>query len=330
MQAEAAAEAQRRMEQEASARQKMVAQNIASLRAEQASQQRLAQMRADALHAFGPELAAREREIAEIQRSSAVRDRLTAFLATERGQRIANAEAIRAQNVAYASGATAAKNYSLSATKGFSGTAKSARELQFAMRGLPAQVTDIVTSLASGQRPMMVFLQQGGQLKDMFGGIKPAAKALGGALLGLINPFTVSAAAVVALGAAFVQAENDQSAFTKALLVTGNYAGKTASQLEAMVGSIAATANVSQGAAREALQKVAESGRFTGEQFDLVTLAAVKMESATGQSIDTTIKKFEELAKAPVEGLLKLNETEHFLTQAQLERVQALKDEGKE
>lgn len=215
-------------------------------------------------------------------------------------------------------------------SKEFAVTGKSVKELQFAMRGLPAQVTDIVTSLASGQRPMMVFLQQGGQLKDMFGGIKPAAKALGGALLGLINPFTVSAAAAVALGAAFVQAENDQAEFTKALLVTGNYAGKTASQLEAMAGSIAATANVSQGSAREALQRVAESGRFTGEQFDLVTLAAVKMESATGQSIDTTIKKFEDLGKAPVETLLKLNETEHFLTQAQLDRVRALKDEGKE
>lgn len=47
-------------------------------------------------------------------------------------------------------------------SKAFSGTGKTARELQFATRGLPAQFTDIATSLASGQRPMMVFLQQGG------------------------------------------------------------------------------------------------------------------------------------------------------------------------
>lgn len=216
------------------------------------------------------------------------------------------------------------------ATKGFSGTGKSARELQFAMRGLPAQFTDIFTSLASGQRPMMVLLQQGGQIKDMFGGVGPALRAMGSGILAMINPLTLSAAAVGALALAWTQAENNATAFNKALLVTGGYAGKTTSQLEAMVGSIAAATDATQGTAREAIQKVAETGRFTGAQFDLVAVAAARMESATGQSIDDTIKKFEELAKAPVEGLLKLNETEHFLTQAQLERVQALMAEGKE
>lgn len=162
----------------------------------------------------------------------------------------------------------------------------------------------------------------------MFGGIGPAAKALGSSLLGLINPYTVTAGAVAALGAAFVAAENDQAEFTRALITTGGYAGKTATQLEAMVGAIAHTADSTQGTAREALQKVAETGRFTGEQFDLVAQAAAHMEAATGQSIDDTIKKFEEIGKAPVDALLKLNETEHFLTQAQLDRVRALVDEG--
>ena len=209
-------------------------------------------------------------------------------------------------------------------------TGKSAKELQFALRGLPAQITDIGVSLASGQRPLMVLLQQGGQLKDMFGGIVPAAKALGSSLLALINPYTLTAAAIVAIGAAWNSAENDAAAFNKALIVTGNYAGKTATQLEAMVGSIATTANASSGSAREALQKVAETGRFTGEQFNLVAIAAARMESATGQSIDDTIKKFEDLGKSPVDALLKLNDTEHFLTQAQLDRVRALQEEGKE
>jgi phage-related minor tail protein len=56
----------------------------------------------------------------------------------------------------------------------------SSKQLAFATRGLPAQITDIVVSLQGGQRPMTVLLQQGGQLKDMFGGIGGAARALGG------------------------------------------------------------------------------------------------------------------------------------------------------
>lgn len=150
------------------------------------------------------------------------------------------------------------------------------------MRGLPAQITDITVGLASGQRPLMVLLQQGGQLKDMFGGLGPAAKALGSSLLGLINPYTLTAAAVGVLGAAFVSAENDASAFNKALISTGGYAGKTSSQLEDMVQAIAATTSASAGTARDALEQVAASGRFTGDQFNLVAIAAAKMESATG------------------------------------------------
>lgn len=52
------------------------------------------------------------------------------------------------------------------------------QEMSFALRGVPAQFTDIAVSLASGQQPLTVLLQQGGQLKDMFGGIGPAAKPL--------------------------------------------------------------------------------------------------------------------------------------------------------
>ena len=39
-----------------------------------------------------------------------------------------------------------------------------------ALRGVPAQFTDIIVSLQGGQAPLTVLLQQGGQLKDMFGG----------------------------------------------------------------------------------------------------------------------------------------------------------------
>ncbi|MFP3345585.1 phage tail length tape measure family protein, partial [Halomonas sp. SIMBA_159] len=45
----------------------------------------------------------------------------------------------------------------------------SAKQMQAALRGVPAQFTDIAVSLQGGQNPLTVFLQQGGQLKDMFG-----------------------------------------------------------------------------------------------------------------------------------------------------------------
>jgi phage-related minor tail protein len=38
----------------------------------------------------------------------------------------------------------------------------------------------------------ILLMQQGGQLKDMFGGIGPAIKGVGGYVLGLINPVRVN------------------------------------------------------------------------------------------------------------------------------------------
>lgn len=48
-----------------------------------------------------------------------------------------------------------------------------------AMRMLPAQFTDVATQLAGGQSPWLILLQQGGQVKDSFGGMIPMFRGLG-------------------------------------------------------------------------------------------------------------------------------------------------------
>ena len=51
-----------------------------------------------------------------------------------------------------------------------------------AMRMLPAQFTDVATQLAGGQSPWLILLQQGGQVKDSFGGMIPMFWGLAGAI----------------------------------------------------------------------------------------------------------------------------------------------------
>ncbi|MEG5807630.1 phage tail tape measure protein [Enterobacter hormaechei] len=53
-----------------------------------------------------------------------------------------------------------------------------------ALRTLPAQFTDIATQLAGGQSPFLILLQQGGQIKDSFGGLGPMLQVLRDALFG--------------------------------------------------------------------------------------------------------------------------------------------------
>lgn len=94
-------------------------------------------------------------------------------------------------------------------------TGMSAKQTAWAMRMIPAQMTDIVVGLSTGQSPFMVLMQQGGQLKDIFGGIGPAIKGVTTYVMGLVNPYSVAAAAVGLLTYAVYQNRQEIDAATK-------------------------------------------------------------------------------------------------------------------
>ncbi len=295
-------------------------------RIESESNARIATNRSNALQAFGVEMGARERAIVGMRREEGVRDRLNNLLRTERGARIAAAEAARNQSNAIAGSVGGLNN----ASKAFSGSSKSVRELQFAMRGLPAQFTDIGVSLASGQRPLLVLLQQGGQLKDMFGGIRPALGAIVTGLRSMINPATLAAAAIGGLAVVLSSAQNQAIAFNKALIATGGFAGRTSDELQRLAEEFDRIAGVTASGAASIIAKVAQSGQFTGEVFDQVAEAAVRASEAGTKSADDVIEAFKEIGKDPVAALLKLDQAENFLTQTQIERIRVLQNEGRE
>lgn len=207
--------------------------------------------------------------------------------------------------------------------------AKGANELYFASRQLPMQFTDIATSLATGQRPLNVFLQQGGQLKDLFGGVGPALRAMGGYLVGLINPLTVAAGVVGGLAIAWKQGRDEALAFDRALASTGNTAGTTTEQLIAMSRQLA-DGTTTQHAAAAALAEVASSGQFTAEQLGVVTQAAIDLEKLGGQAVGDTVKEFTKLREDPVRAIVELNDKLHFLTEATYSQIEALQQQGRE
>jgi phage-related minor tail protein len=197
-----------------------------------------------------------------------------------------------------------------------------------ALRGVPAQFTDIVTSIQGGQKPLTVFLQQGGQLKDMFGGAGNAAKALGGYVLGLINPFTIAVGAVAGLAIAYESGAAESRALNTALILSGNQAGTTTGQMMAMAASIDRVSGT-QGGAAEALAIFATSGKVASENLEQFTLTAIRFEKVTGTSIEETAKKFADLKKAPLEATLKLNESMGYLTQGIYDQIKALTEQGR-
>lgn len=208
------------------------------------------------------------------------------------------------------------------------GLSISAGQASAALRTLPAQFTDIATQLAGGQSPFLVLLQQGGQIKDSFGGIGNAAKALGS----LLTPARVAlgglAGAAGVLALAYNQGAEESKAFNSALILSGNAAGQTRDQLAGLAQSVGGVVGT-QGQAADALAQLAASGKVAGAQLGLAAEAAIRLQRDAGQGVGETVRIFSELGKEPLQASIKLNESTNYLTISVLEQIRALEQQGK-
>lgn len=205
----------------------------------------------------------------------------------------------------------------------------SAGQTAQAMRQLPAQFTDIFTSLQGGMPFFTVLVQQGGQIKDSFGGVEPALKGVSSALLGMVNPFTVAAAAVGLVVFAWYDAEKQAQAYTKALVLSRNEAAATTLTLVDMAKKTSDALQVSAGAGAEAAQAVGSNGKIAAQNLQAVASAAVAMKEVSGQALEETIALYAKLGEDPLKGAQKLNEQVNFMTVALYEQVKALQEQGR-
>ncbi|MEN2430929.1 phage tail tape measure protein [Comamonas sp. F1-6] len=204
----------------------------------------------------------------------------------------------------------------------------SAAQTAAALRQVPAQFTDIVVSLQAGQQPLTVLLQQGGQLKDMFGGAGLAARALASYVAGLVTPLTLIAGAVAALGVAYYQGSQEQDKFNQSIIMSGNLAGVTSSKLAEMAKSLSAK-GYSQSGAADVLSQLVTTGKVGEQQLERFAAVAMDLEKRAGIPIAKTVESMAALGKEPVQASMRLNEQYGYLTTATLAQIKALEDEGR-
>lgn len=205
----------------------------------------------------------------------------------------------------------------------------SAGQTAAAMRMLPAQITDITTSIASGMPVWMVAIQQGGQIKDSFGGWRAA----GDALLKVLTPMRLVLGGVaVAAGvliAAVIAGQRELSAYNMAVQSTGNYAGATRGQIEEMAASAAASGAITAGAAREAAVQMVQSGRLGMRTIGNLTRVVADYAAITGQSTAAAARALTDMFVKPTEGAEKLNAQFHFLSLEQYRYIRDLEEQGR-
>ncbi|MGD3126853.1 phage tail tape measure protein [Enterobacter hormaechei] len=200
----------------------------------------------------------------------------------------------------------------------------SAGQYRNAMRYLPMQMTDIVTSLASGMPVYMVAIQQGGQLRDSFGGVGNALKAM----LSMVTPARVAIGGLA--GAVLIAAKAGSDYFTaydeinKAIIRTGNIAGTSALQIMASSQSIAASTGATVGTVQSLMTELVGMGSLTQQQLEKAagsTALAVQTGIVSAQDIT---KAYKDIEKDPVKALQSLNGQYNFLTVSQLKHVDDL------
>ncbi|MEW5666181.1 phage tail tape measure protein [Pseudomonas putida] len=208
-------------------------------------------------------------------------------------------------------------------------TGVSAKQTAAAMRMLPAQFSDVIVSLQGGQAPLTVFLQQGSQIKDSFGGIGAAAKAMGGYLLELVNPATVSAAAIAGLGYAFYDAYREMGAFSRAIFTGVNRSGQTVESLNQIATTVGKVTG-SFGGARDAVISLSAGLAGSSTQIQNLATAAVAISEITGKGIEEVATSLEKSGKNATDSAAKISEQYGLLTFEQYEVIKALDDQGEQ
>jgi lambda family phage tail tape measure protein len=201
--------------------------------------------------------------------------------------------------------------------------AKSTHELSLKSAAARRELGILIGELARGN--FGALRGSGITLANRAGWIDALMTPKGLALGGIIGGIT---AAVYGLGKAWYDGQKENEEFNKQLLLTGSYAGKTASQLNEMARALTGN-GVTQHAAAGVLAQVTGSGAFTGTVVEMVSRTAAKMQEAVGQSVDETVRQFKRLQDDPVNAARELDKTIHFLTATQLEQIRVLGDQGR-
>ena len=198
-----------------------------------------------------------------------------------------------------------------------------------AMRTLPAQFTDIATQLAGGQNPWLILLQQGGQVKDSFGGMIPMFRGLAGAITLPMVGVTSLAVATGALVYAWYQGDSTLSEFNKTLVLSGNQAGLTADRMLTL-SRAGQAAGLTFNQARESLAALVNAGVRGGEQFDAINQSVARFASASGVEVDKVAEAFGKLTTDPTSGLMAMARQFRNVTAEQIAYVAQLQRSGDE
>lgn len=199
----------------------------------------------------------------------------------------------------------------------------------YQLQALSYQTTDIITSLAGGQNPMLVLLQQGGQLRDQFGSVKNVFEAFGRVLTPMRLALLGVGSAVGVLAFAFYKGSEESQKFRDSLILTGNMAGVTGDSFKGMANIISNSMNIGIRDSKDILNQLIATGKLTTTSMIPVAEVIAKISKLTGETADEVAKGLIPSFDGTASSAKKLNEQYNFLTVAQYRHIEALEQQNK-
>ena len=199
----------------------------------------------------------------------------------------------------------------------------------YQLQALSYQTTDIITSLAGGQNPMLVLLQQGGQLRDQFGGVKNVFEAFGKVLTPMRLAMLGVGSAVGILSYAFYKGSEESQKFRDSLILTGNMAGVTGDSFKGMANMISNSMNIGIRDTKDILNELIGTGKLTTTSMIPVAEVIAKISKLTGESAQEVAKGLIPSFDGTASSAKKLNEQYNFLTVSQYRHIEALEQQNK-
>lgn len=206
-----------------------------------------------------------------------------------------------------------------------------------AMRTLPAQFTDIATQLAGGQSPFLILLQQGGQIKDQFGGVQGALTGVGEyirSMAGMINPTTIALGGLVGtiglLAAAAYSSSEQFDQVARSVIMMGGAGFASMQQLNQAAEEVAGKTNTSVSSTVDTLVTLNDTGKYTASQMKQIATSITLMGKA-GNDTKAAMSDFGKIVSDPVKGLASLNEQYGFVDEAMMKHIiQLRKQKGEQ
>lgn len=188
------------------------------------------------------------------------------------------------------------------------------------LQNLNFQINDVFTSLASGIPIQQVIFQQGGQIAQLFPGLFSKLYAS----LGLVLPLVVAIGGAWAVFAREVRNTADLREANALLLGLGENVGYTAQQIVAAEKAMR-DFGVSADDAQKAVAIAVRNG-INPEAFDDFNRAAVNGAVLMGTTVPEAADKMATAFTRGAAEVLALDDQVHFLTDAQRDHLQVVKD----